>query len=406
MTGEVSVEYGVDLVQSRTATVLVNDRNALTWSDDRKAAAFVSSRDPWVLDLTGNFMATVKSVRNPELARNMQTAIAIHEGLGTYGIGYMLSTTRPFEQAVLDPEVVDTLKFPRQTLTFRAGDCADLSVLYASCLEAAGVETAFITIPGHILIAIDLGITAGEAKARAIDAGDLIERDGKVWLPIETTMRDSGFLEVWRKGADAWRIASKNKVAALYPMHEAWKIYAPMGLPSDGTSVAQPPRDRVAAAFSKELARAVDAELGARVTTLGAMPRSGAAATKALNDRGVLYGRFARYDSAVRDFQDASTRGSVSALVNLGNIAMLRSDPSGAYGFFQRAAKQLTGNAGIFVNLAKAAAALGKTDEAAAALEKVRSIDPRAAEKYSSLAQVGSAGTRAAEVDDATVLWF
>ncbi len=180
VTGEVSLEYNVDISQSRSVTVVVYDRNALTWSDDRKAAAFVSSRDPWVLDLAGNFMATVKSKRNPELPKNLQTAIAVHEGLGTYGIGYMLSTTRPFEQTVLDPDAVDSLKFPRQTLTFRAGDCADLSVLYASCLEAAGVETAFITIPGHILIAIDLGISRDEAMARAMDQNDLIFQGDKV----------------------------------------------------------------------------------------------------------------------------------------------------------------------------------------------------------------------------------
>ncbi|MFA6505274.1 MAG: hypothetical protein WCT14_04205, partial [Treponemataceae bacterium] len=51
------VERGGDGRESKAATVMVYDRNALTWSDDRKAAAFVSSKDPWVLDLTGNILA-------------------------------------------------------------------------------------------------------------------------------------------------------------------------------------------------------------------------------------------------------------------------------------------------------------------------------------------------------------
>jgi tetratricopeptide (TPR) repeat protein len=406
VTGEVALEYGVATTQSRTATVLVNDRNALTWSDDRKAAAFVSSKDPWVLDLTGNFMATVKSQRNPELEKNLQTAIAVHEGLRTYGIGYMLSTTRPFEQEVVNPEAVDFLKFPRQTLAFRAGDCADLSVLYASCLEAAGVETAFITIPGHIFMAIDLGITPDQAKARAMDQQDLILQDGRVWVPIETTMRDSGFLEVWKKGAEEWRDASAKKVAAFYPMHESWKTYAPMGLPADGTNVALPASDKVLSAFSSELGKAVEVELGARIAAMGTLPDSGVASATALNNRGVLYGKYGRYDEAFNDFQAASKAGSVPALINLGNVAMLKSDPQAAYDYYQQAVKKITGNAGLYVNLAKAAAALGKKDAAQAALDNVRKLDPQAADKYAQLAQVGTQGTRAAEAVDSSVQWF
>ena len=291
---------------------------------------------------------------------------------------------------------------------FRAGDCADLSVLYASCLEAAGVETAFITITGHILMAIDLGITQDEARSRSMDQKDLIVQGGKVWLPLETTMRDSGLMEIWKKGAEEWRDASDKKVAAFYPMHEAWKTYAPMGLPSDGTSVALPASDKVASAFKAELAKAVNAELQARLSALGKMPTSGLAASTALNNRGVLYGKFGKLDEASSDFQAAAKAGSVSALVNLGNIAMLKSAPKSAYEYYQTAIKQMTGSAGFYVNLAKAAAALGKNAAAAAALDKVRALDPKAADKYASLAQVqtGAAGTRAAEVRPQTqVMW-
>jgi hypothetical protein len=409
VSAEVFVTYGVDGEQSRAATVLVYDRNALTWSDDRKAAAFVSSKDPWVLDLTGNILAAVKGERNPELAKNLQTAVAFHEGLRAYGISYVLSPNRPFAKEVVDPEVVDTLKFPRQTLTFRAGDCADLSVLYASCFEAAGIETAFVTIPGHIFMAIDLGMSLEEAKARAIDEKQLIVQGDRVWLPIETTMRDAGFLEVWNKAATEWREASARDLAAIYPLHEAWKTYAPVGLPADGTSVSAPAPDKVIKAFDAELAKAIDAELGGRLALLGPAPKageSGVPVAKVLNDRGVLFGKFARYAEAEKSFQAAVKAGSISGLVNLGNIAMLKSDATGAYTYYQMAAKQITGSAGLYVNMAKAAAALGKNADAAAALEIVKRLDPAAAEKYSSLAQVGSAGTRAAEIDDSKPIWF
>jgi tetratricopeptide (TPR) repeat protein len=406
VTGEVSLDYGVQVAQSRSATVLVYDRNALTWSDNRKAAAFVSDKDPWVLDLTGNFMAAVKDKRNTGLEKNLQTAIAVHEGLRAYGIGYMLSTTRPFEQAVVDPEVVDSLKYPRQTLSFKAGDCADLSVLYSSCLEAAGVETAFITIPGHIFMAVDLGMTPEQAKERSIDPRNFIIADGRAWVPIEATMRDSDFMEVWQKGAEEWRVASDKKVADFYPMHESWKTYAPMGLPADGTSVTLPSGDKVVALFSVALAKAVDSELGARIAAMGSLPDSGLQASTALNNRGVLYGKYGRLKEAESDFHAAAKAGSVSALVNLGNVALLKSDPARAYGYYQQAASQVTGSASLYINIAKAANALGKTDAANAALDSARKLDAKAADNYAQLAQVGGSGTRAAEVDGDQIGWF
>ena len=302
--------------------------------------------------------------------------------------------------------MVDTLKFPRQTLGFHAGDCADLSVLYASCFEAAGVETAFVTIPGHILMAIDLGMTRDEVKTRAIDQSDLIVQGDRFWLPLETTMRDSGIIDIWEKGAEEWRNASAKGTAAFYPMHDAWKTYAPMGLPADGTNVAAPSHDGVLKAFQTELAKAVDLELGSRLAILGVMDSKGSPNPKALNDRGVLYGKYGRLPDAERDFKAAAKTNYLPSLINLGNVAMLKSDPTAAFGYFQQAAKLSPGNARLLVSLAKSAAALGKTDVAAATLEQVRQLDPKAAEQNASLAQVGTAGTRAAAVDEGGLVWF
>jgi len=86
-SAEVSVEYEGDGALTKSSTVTVYDRTALTWADGRTAAAFVSSKDPWVLDLCGNIIASVKGSRNGELAPTMQTAIALHEGLRAFGLG-------------------------------------------------------------------------------------------------------------------------------------------------------------------------------------------------------------------------------------------------------------------------------------------------------------------------------
>ena len=402
VSGEVSVQYGDEGKESLSGTVLVYDRNALTWSDDRHAAAFVSSKDPWVLDLVGNILAAVKDARNPELSKNLQTAIALHEGLRVYGLSYILSPNRPFAQEGGNLETVDTLKFPRQTLGFRSGDCADLSVLYASCFEAAGIETAFITIPGHIFMALDLGLSFEETQRRHIAKDALVVRGEKVWLPIETTLRGSDFSEAWQKAAEEWREASSRELAAVYPLHEAWAVYAPVGLPADGSSIVPPSSAEVLKAFRLGLAKAVSSELGGRLAALGAQT----ADAKTMNDRGVLYAKYGSYDEAAKSFAAAAAKGNAPALVNLGNLAMLKSDPASALAYFQNAAAKMQGNAKLLLSLAKAAQACGKGEVAAQAFDAARSLDPAAAEKYSRVAEAAVSATRAAEVEVGQMDWF
>lgn len=407
VAAEVSVAYrGGEL--AKTATVIVYDRNALTWIDDRLAAAFVSSKDPWVLDLSGNILAAAKGAWNAELPKNLQTGIAFHEGLRAYGMSYVLSPNRPFAVGSADKGAVDSLKFPRQTLGYRSGDCADLSVLYASFFEAAGIETAFVTVPGHIFMAFDLGIGEDAARARAMDLADLIVRDGKVWVPVETTMRDSGFLEVWKKAAAEWRAAASAGTAAFYPVHEAWSAYAPVGLPADGSTVGLPVKDALLKSFGAELVKAVDAELGARLAAAKLASAKGGDAARTANDLGILYGKYGRYAEAQRQFELAAGLGLAAATVNLGNLSLLKGDYASALTAYQKAAKASPSNARILVNIARAAAGLGKTDLVSSTLSSLRSLDPKLADQYAGLSAESQAaqGARAASLDGIGVLWF
>ncbi|OHD82834.1 MAG: hypothetical protein A3J97_08920 [Spirochaetes bacterium RIFOXYC1_FULL_54_7] len=86
---------------------------------------------------------------------------------------------------------IDFLQFPRQTIEFRSGDCDDLAILYAALLEATGVETAFITTPGHIYLAIALELTKEDLRRVFPVNGVSIFIGGNIWLPLEITERRS-----------------------------------------------------------------------------------------------------------------------------------------------------------------------------------------------------------------------
>lgn len=224
---EVTLEYvenGQPQKKVIRRTFPILKRNALNWDDTRRAAAFVSPSDPTVLRFAKNVSAAVSGKTNTALDGNLTLTIAMHDALRLFGLAY---SQDPIPVLTPNKNVADFIQFPRQTLENRSGKCSDLSVLYSSLLEAVGVETAFITVPGHIYIAVALGMSEEEARKSFDNPGDLIFKDGRVWLPLELTLRDGDFLTSWERGAREWRENKEKNQAALYPLHEAWKSYEP-----------------------------------------------------------------------------------------------------------------------------------------------------------------------------------
>src|SRR5208283_3177539 len=87
----VDVEYTVggqmqhqDLVQS----LPILDRNATTWTDNRRAAAFVTAKDPAVLTFSKNVNSMVKGKIQGAVNPNLLTAIAFFQALQLYGLTY------------------------------------------------------------------------------------------------------------------------------------------------------------------------------------------------------------------------------------------------------------------------------------------------------------------------------
>jgi hypothetical protein len=156
VAGDIKLTYhvlGKQIEQSYPVTVEIQNRNAMTWDDDRKAASFVTAKDPVVLSFSKNTVSLIRSDMAPPISENFRTALALFQTMSVYGIGYAIDPSTPYIALSEDQQSIDFLQFPNQTLSYKAGDCDDLSVLYASLLEAVGVSSAFITTPGHIFIA-------------------------------------------------------------------------------------------------------------------------------------------------------------------------------------------------------------------------------------------------------------
>jgi hypothetical protein len=210
----------------------VYHRNAMSWDDDRRAASFVSARDPAARLFARYAASAAEALPDNGLPRNVRYAAALFEALAAYGINYVIDPASPFARMSEDAAALDSLNYPYQTLYYRGGDCDDLSILYCAMLEALGVGTAFITIPGHIYMAFDVGAEWGK---------DLIEQGGRLWMPVEVTVPGEGFYRAWRIGAREWKQAGAE--ARLYPMRESWAVYPPVTVPEAGDNLPALPEE-------------------------------------------------------------------------------------------------------------------------------------------------------------------
>ena len=152
---ELVIEYdytGTGMSKTSSATLEIYDRNAMTWDDDRKAASFVTAKDPVILQLSKQIAGEARTAAAEAINLNFRIGLGIFQVLSESGLNYVIDPTTPYSDFSKNGQIIDYLQFPVQTLNYKAGDCDDLSILYAALLKSVGIEAAFITVPGHILL--------------------------------------------------------------------------------------------------------------------------------------------------------------------------------------------------------------------------------------------------------------
>jgi tetratricopeptide (TPR) repeat protein len=409
VSGEIVLDYRMDgelYRDTRSLTLRVLDRNAMTWDDDRRAAAFVTAKDPRVLSFAKQAVGISRDQGPQALDRNLLAGMAVFKQLDLYGLSYVVDPKTPFAEFSASDTSVDFLQFPRQTLEYKAGDCDDLSILFAALMESVGIESAFITVPGHIFMAFAAQTKPSDLERNFSNAADLIVIDDRVWVPVEVTERREGFLKAWQTGAFEWREASAKQEAAFYPIHAAWQLYEPVGLPGSGGEITIPQASEVLAAFLKETDRLSNREITPKVKKIEEqMARQGK--TPALyNKLGVLYAMYGFMDKAEAEFGKAHIQGDFApALVNLGNLHFLQRNYPKAQEMYERAAKLNPDNAMVLVNLTKVYQELNKSELAGRTFDRLVLADPELAAKYSYLGASSGEG-RASERAGGNVVWW
>jgi transglutaminase-like putative cysteine protease len=165
--------------------------------------AYINPAQPEIVDFVRQVLSN-----HPEATENWEQAAIIYDALALYGVRYQRDPTSRWSSG--SGWGLDTIFLPVETMSYRQGDCDDLSVLYATALETIGIPTRLVFAPHHVWVAFapyDVEMSTKELREMLhmrwdedlsdysfgplqIPISELYGRfnDGFLWIPVETTM--------------------------------------------------------------------------------------------------------------------------------------------------------------------------------------------------------------------------
>jgi hypothetical protein len=355
--GEIVIRYrflGKEKEQAQTVSVQVHNRNVFMGSEglgERSGdwaglAAFVSPTSPEILEYAKHITGLARSNRRTGLNQNMQAAVWLFEGLRSAGIRFDDTHSTKGE-----------VQFPAETLGFRTGNSRDIGLLYAAALEASGISAALVPLDGDFIVACYLNVNRARAELLFNGLDRVLVIDDGVWMPLSMNAFNEGFIPAWDGGAEALNdFFAKGAETEFIKLEDAWRIYPPAPLPAQGLvrtgggDLANITDSVMRQYISREiqpLAQSVQQQIAANSAAAG-LPLA-----SLYNRLGILLVRSGRIADGRGAYERAAGMGSVPAMTNRGNLALIEKDYASAERWFRQALAREPENAAAKKGLEK-----------------------------------------------------
>ncbi|HAD05308.1 MAG: hypothetical protein A2091_06400 [Desulfuromonadales bacterium GWD2_61_12] len=365
---------------SRTLSVNIFEKHRMLWEERGRFAAFVTPKDPIVLDFSRGIVTQYSEFSDPILYAGV-----IFDALGVHGISYLQDPSNPYQLTSGKVDFVDYLQYPRETLQRKSGDCDDLVGLYSSLLESLGIRTKVVEVPGHMFLIFSTEMESG-APPNGL-AALFVEHDGSLWVPVEVTQIGAPFMKAWEAGAANYA-KWKDQGLTLMDTRANWEQFKPANLAMTEWRAPLVQKVALEARYREELPtlRKIRAlNLGrAHIARLRVNPDD----TGALLQLGIINARAGELEEAARLFEKVRGLLPDSAAVanNLGNVYLLSERYVDAAKAYAEAVRIEPQDADVWVNLARCRLRLGEKETAASAFRTALELDPATADKFRGLA--------------------
>jgi tetratricopeptide (TPR) repeat protein len=374
-------------------------RSAITWEETGRIAGFITPNEETVAVLAAHLATVAADTKRRRLPTRFARAIAVCEGLAAYGLVYVEDPAAPISKVLGAGTVVDTVRFARDTLLRRTGDCDDTTVLLASALESAGVRTAVLTTPGHIFVAFDSGESVDAAAMLAAPPLELLQIEGTLWVPVETTVLKDGFPAAWLAASI---LVKKYRGAGLevLPVHLLRDRWPALPLQRSTIAIAEPAPSVVAARFDAAVAGLDKAVHAVRFAELEAAAKGlgGRQELRVRMRQGILHAMFGKLADAEKVFRAAQAKdpAMASPWVNLANLQMAGGDLDAAIATLRAGLPKVEDASLLTYALARCYVAKGDTKNAELYLAETRKTSPQLAAQLGGGLESGSSSGRGA----------
>ncbi|MFH0775172.1 MAG: PorV/PorQ family protein [bacterium] len=357
---EIKVAYfkkGKVVVSSFNKHLVIFDKNAIDWSCPESVAAFVTPKDGVVKHFSRKVIGSTLQDEKGVPEKILQ-AMAIFSALSASPLRYIS------DPSSYGKKVFDYVQYPRETLEVKSGDCDDFAVLFSSCLEHIGIETRIIETPSHVFVSFDTGLTNLEVSRCGLSLDWFIQQDDRLWMPVETTMFGSPFMEAVKTGIQEYQ-CQMGSIRRIN-LHSAWEVYPPAALPPTEKEIEIPTfNDRLLQdieGFKKKTKKGYERDLSQVKEELQVNPNN----IKLYNRLGILYSSIGRLDEAAavlkKGLEIAPTNPNLHN--NLANVYSLMGNQAEATTHYKEALKSNPNEGGVWLNLAMAYTDQGKDAEA------------------------------------------
>lgn len=392
---------------SAPKTVTLYRNTALSWDHSGKLASFIMPNEGIISAFSHRVLSELDDSYEG-LPPMFVRAAKLCDAVGAYGIEYIEDPDSPFSQILGKEQVIDTVRFPRTTLHIRSGDCDDSTALLGSLLESAGIGTAIMTSPGHVFLAFDTGEPSeNEWLFRSRDFEVIIDSNS-VWIPIETTTLNLGFLKSWQNASNL--VKSHPEHIEFIPVRTERDFYPPLPLPESTLAVVEPQRDEIQRLLSDSMSGSTELlytngvdEIEGRISG-----SSGRSALKLRNQLGVLHARFSKTDEARLTFEAniGNSPTYIASYLNLANLLIQQDQNDEAAGVLQDGLEQKPKSATLNLLLARIYHAEGRFQRALVHYDAVQESSPSLARRFSYLSTGGESSRRAGTSSlDGPLIW-
>ncbi len=343
---------------SQNVPLHLYSRNAISWNEKARIVSFITPKDAPIVEFSRQAIrAFLPQLKTTTVMKPIAKTMLFFESMKALNISYVQDPKTPYAEASKNPEILDYVQFPRETLRRRTGDCDDTTALLSSLLESIGVETAIVDTPGHIFMMANTEESDPAMLGLPIDR--FVEYRNTFWIPIETTKLSAGFNTAWQAAATEVKRGKDRGEIEFLTFAAGGEKYAPVTLVESDPNQPAFPEAGVAATFPKMLAELEAERNSARVKAIQDLmakdPKDGSLKIQL----GMIYVEARNLTEAEALFnsllQDESIQIQAAAQNNLGNVAYMKEDFAAAAKYYADAANLDPADAGITINRARTA---------------------------------------------------